>query len=302
MNKPMWVDLQVNGHNGVDYSSPELTADEIIRSAEELYNSGTEIFLPTIVTSSDELYRRNLPLIKNTVEKYGIGKNIPGIHMEGPMLTVKGSHNPEYIQPCSADKIQEYFDISNGFIKLMTLSADAENAELAIKKAKELGVVVGLGHHEANYSQVAMAASVGASVLTHLGNACPNMVGRHENPLLSGLAEDSLSAMIITDGHHLPAELIKIILKVKGSKKVIVTSDACSLCGSKPGRYQLWGNDAVLEVNGKLHNPSKNCLVAAAATLSMCMDFLTSLDILSNEELLDVGRNNALKLLGLGEK
>ncbi len=297
MNKPMWVDLQVNGHNGVDYSSPELTADEIIRSVEELYNSGTEIFLPTIVTSSDELYRRNLPLIKATVERYGIEKNIPGIHMEGPMLTIKGSHNPEYIQPCSADKIQEYFDISDGFIKLITLSADAENVDAAIKKAKALGVIVGLGHHEANYSQVAMAVNAGASVLTHLGNACPNMVGRHENPLLAGLAEDNLSAMIITDGHHLPAELIKIILKVKGSKKVIVTSDACSLCGSKPGKYEIWGNNAVLEPNGKLHNPSKNCLVAAAATMSMCMDFLASLEILSEAELLDVGRNNALRLL-----
>ena len=297
MSNPMWVDLQVNGHNGVDYSSPNLTEEEIIRSAEELYNSGTEIFLPTIITSSDNLYRRNLPLIKKTVDKYGIEKNIPGIHLEGPMLTVKGSHNPEYIQPCSAEKVQEYFDISEGFVKLMTLSADAENVVSAIKKAKKLGIVVGLGHHEASYQQVAIAANAGASVLTHLGNACPNMVGRHENPLLSGLAEDKLSAMIITDGHHLPAELIKIILRVKGSKKVIVTSDACSICGCKPGNYELWGNNAVLETNGKLHNPSKNCLVAAASTMGMCMDFLASLDILSEEELLDVGRNNALKLL-----
>ncbi len=301
MNNPMWVDLQVNGHNGVDYSSPFLTADEIIRSAEELYEAGTEIFLPTIVTSSDELYSRNLLLIKQTVEKYGISKNIPGIHMEGPMLMVKGSHNPEYIQPCSADKIQEYFDVSEGFLKLITVSADAENVDSVIKKAKELGIVVGLGHHMASYSQVAMAATAGASVLTHLGNACPNMMARHDNPLLAGLAEDRLTAMIITDGHHLPAELIKIIFRVKGSKNIIVSSDACSLCGCKPGKYELWGNQAILEKNGKLHNPDKQCLVAAAATLDMCMEFLRSLEILSEAELLDVGRNNALRLLKILE-
>ena len=64
-----WVDLQVNGHNGVDYSSPFLTADSIVKSIEELASAGTAVFLPTLITSSEELYRRNLPLIKNTVEK-----------------------------------------------------------------------------------------------------------------------------------------------------------------------------------------------------------------------------------------
>ena len=66
MNKKAWVDLQVNGHNQVDYSSMQLTEDEFVRSVEELLEAGTEVFLPTVITSSEELYRRNLPLIKNT--------------------------------------------------------------------------------------------------------------------------------------------------------------------------------------------------------------------------------------------
>ena len=51
--------------------------------------------------------------------------------------------------------------------------------------------------------------------------------------------------------------------------------------------------------DGKLYNPEKECLVAAASTMAMCMDFLSSLEILSEDELLAVGRNNALKLLGM---
>ena len=137
------------------------------------------------------------------------------------------------------------------------------------------------------------------SLLTHLGNACPNLLDRHENPLLAGLAEDRMTAMIITDGHHLPAELIRIILKIKGADKVIVTSDACSLCGYPPGEYSLWGNRAILTAEGKLFNPEKHCLVAAASTMGMCMDFLKNLQLLSEEECLKVGRKNALKLLKL---
>jgi N-acetylglucosamine-6-phosphate deacetylase len=238
-----------------------------------------------------------MPLIKHTVEKYGLQAHVPGLHLEGPMITAKGSHNPEYFQKCSAENVRKYVDISEGFIKILTFSADGENAAEAIAEAKKHGIIPSCGHHMATYDDIHRAADAGGRLLTHLGNACPNLVGRHENPLLAGLAEDRMKAMIITDGHHLPADLIKIIIRVKGVKNVIVTSDACSVCGYPPGEYDLWGNRAVLTADGKLYNPEKECLVAAASTMAMCMSYLESLDILTQDELLDVGRNNALKLL-----
>ena len=299
MNKAMWVDLQVNGHNGVDYSSPDLTVEEVARSARELYEAGTEIFLPTIITNAPELYQRNVPVIRQAVEKYGLQRNIPGVHLEGPMITSKGSHNPAYLMECSAENVRKLYDWSEGFVKLLTLSADSPGAPEAISAASDLGIVVSAGHHMAGYADIHRAADAGCKLLTHLGNACPNLIGRHENPLLAGLAEDRMTALIITDGHHLPADLVKLIVKVKGPEHIIVTSDACSACGFPPGRYQVLGNDAVLEPSGRLYNPEKQCLVAAAATMEMCMTFLRSLDILSEEELLAVGRTNALKLLGM---
>jgi len=291
--------LQVNGHNGVDYSDPQLTEEMFIRSAEELFAAGTEVFLPTLVTRSDEIYRRNIPLMKRTVEKHGLAKQIPGVHMEGPMITSKGSHDPALIRDCSAANVRHFFDLAEGFVKVLTLSADAPGIAEAIREAKKLGIVPSAGHHFAGYADIRRAADAGCTLLTHLGNACPNLLGRHENPLLAGLAEDRMTAMVITDGHHLPGELVKIILKVKGADKVIVTSDACSACGYPPGEYELWGNHAVLEPCGRLFNPEKQCLVASVATMEMCMRFLASLEILAPEELQKVGRTNALKLLGL---
>ncbi|MDR0931394.1 MAG: hypothetical protein LBM70_00020 [Victivallales bacterium] len=294
-----WVDLQVNGHNGVDYSDPQLTEEAFIRSCEELFAAGTAVFLPTVVTRSEELYRRNLPLIKRTVEKYHLEKQIPGIHLEGPMITSKGSHDPALIMECSAKNVRLYHEISEGFIKILTLSADAPGAEAAIREAVKLGIIPSVGHHFAGYADIHKATNAGCRLLTHLGNAAPNLVERHENPLLAGLAEERMDAMIITDGHHLPADLIKLILKVKGVDHVIVTSDACSACGYPPGEYELWGNRAILEPCGRLYNPEKQCLVAAAATMEMCMEFLRNLNVLSEAELQKVGRDNALKLLGL---
>ena len=105
--------------------------------------------------------------------------------------------------------------------------------------------------------------------------------------------------MIITDGHHLPGELVKIILRVKGVDRTIVTSDASSLTGFPPGTYRTLGNLAVLHPNGLLYNPEKKCLVGSASTISDCMKFLASLDILTDDELKRVGRDNALAVLGM---
>ena len=115
---------------------------------------------------------------------------------------------------------------------------------------------------------------------------------------VESITNPAYGAMIITDGHHLPGELVRIIIKVKGTDKVIVTSDASSPTGLPPGRYKTLNIDAVLEANGKLHIPERKCLAGSASTMAMCMNFLDSLDFLTCDELRMLGRDNALKILG----
>ena len=112
------------------------------------------------------------------------------------------------------------------------------------------------------------------------------------------MANDDLTAMIITDGHHLPADLIKCIVRVKGAERIIVTSDAAPIAGFPPGRYNCWGNDAVLEPDGLFHNPEKGCLVGSSASMKDCVNYLRSLNLLSEEELKMVSRTNQLKMIG----
>ena len=105
-------------------------------------------------------------------------------------------------------------------------------------------------------------------MLTHLGNGIPNLLDRHRNPVWAGLAEDSLTAMLIADGHHLPADVIKVMIRCKSPEKIIIVSDASPATGFAPGHYTVMGNDAILEPNGKLYNPHLQCLVGSASTSS----------------------------------
>ncbi len=303
MINPGWVDLQVNGHNGVDFNSDTLSADDFIRSAEELISTGTEIFLPTLITGKMSKLRRNAEIIHQAVEKHGLLRNIPGIHFEGPFISpvpgAVGAHDPECVLVPTPENVEELLNTAPGFVKIVSLGADAEGAAEAIALLRERNVVSSVGHHMANYAQVRSAADAGAKLLTHLGNGCPNMMDRHQNPLYAGLAEERLTAMIISDGHHLPGELVKIIIRAKGTDKVIITSDASSITGFPPGEYNTLGNPAILYPNGKLFNPEKQCLVGSASTISDCMKFLYSLDFLTQDELQRVGRDNALAILNM---
>lgn len=301
MFNPGWVDLQVNGHNGVDYSETGLTADKVLKSIEELLASGTDIFLPTIITGELDKLCRHASLIMETVEKNGLNAHVPGIHFEGPFISpapgAVGAHDPACVCIPDAENMEKLLDCVPGKVKIVTLGADVPNAADAIKFLRERHVAVSVGHHLADYEQVRRAADAGAKLLTHLGNGCPNMLDRHHNPVYAGLAEERLTAMIISDGHHLPGELVRIIIRAKGVDRTIITSDASSLTGFPPGEYNTLGNRAVLYPDGKLFNPDKQCLVGSASTISECMKFIASLDFLTQDELTRVGRLNALELL-----
>ena len=65
---PGFVDLQVNGFKGVDFSSPELTADDCAMVSDELQACGTAALLPTIMTAEMDLYQRNLSILADAIE------------------------------------------------------------------------------------------------------------------------------------------------------------------------------------------------------------------------------------------
>ena len=298
-----FVDLQINGYMGVDFSEPDLTQERFLKCAESILASGTCLFLPTVITSSEETYKKNIAVIHEAVFSHGLEKQIPGLHLEGPFISPEpgavGAHNPAYVAPPCTEFLDKLISFAPGFIKILTVAPEREGAIDLIRHATEKGIVVSMGHDLAAAKDVSDGAKAGAKLITHMGNGVPNMVHRHHNPIFAALACDEVTSMIITDGHHLPPEVIKCFLRVKGADRIIVTSDCASVGGLPPGRYSSLGNDAVLEPSGLFHNPVKKCLVGSSASVKKCMDFLASLELLSDEELDKVGYYNPLRMIGL---
>ena len=78
MSTKQYVDLQINGYMGVDFADPQLTADQFLATADHIFKSGTSLFLPTIVTSSREVYLRNLGIMYKAAESHGLFEKYSG--------------------------------------------------------------------------------------------------------------------------------------------------------------------------------------------------------------------------------
>jgi len=302
-----FVDLQVNGYAGIDFSSPGLTLSEVEMTARVLYQHGTLAFCPTVISSSMEIYRQALPVLAEAIQNQplpgaGQGSLLAGIHLEGPFISPEegavGAHPRQHVRGPSVTLFDELYALAGGQIALLTLAPELPGALELIRHACGREVTVSIGHTLANAAAIRAAIDAGASLSTHLGNGCPNFIHRHHNPLWPQLAAPELSAMLITDGHHLPAELVAVALAAKGPGRVIITSDSSPAAGCPPGEYTFFGTRGLLEPSGRLRNLESDSLAGSSATLLDCMNVLAGLSLFDESALWQVGRDNPLKVLG----
>jgi N-acetylglucosamine-6-phosphate deacetylase len=303
LSVPGFIDLQFNGYLEIDFSSPNLTKDDFIRVNRKLLKSGCAACLPTVITSSEDAYQHTFKLISKVMELPEFKGRLLGIHAEGPFISPTpgyvGAHNPDWVRKPDIDAFKRMQEWANGTIKILTIAAEMPGAVELTEYATSQGVVVSMGHHNATAEDIKACADAGAKLLTHLGNGIANELNRHRNPIWAGLAEDQVSAMIITDGHHLPPELIKLFIRCKGLDSIIVTSDASALAGMPPGEYYSMGNHVVLEESGLLHNPEKQCLVGSSSTIIECVNYLATQKLLMPEEIIQAAYYNPLKIIGI---
>jgi len=299
-----WIDIQVNGYVGVDFSAPGLTVADVRRATEELVRRGTAAYCPTVVTSDLERYEKNLPVLAAAMEEPDLEPHLLGIHLEGPFLSMdgRGAHQATLLRKPDAKLLDHWQTLAKGHVVLLTLAPELEGAEVLTRHAAASGIVVLLGHHVADGASIDRAVRAGARGCTHLGNGIPNLLPRHPNPIWSQLADDRLTGMFITDGHHLPSEFVQVALRVKGLDRCIITSDAAAIAGLPPGRYSgMGGVELVSEPAGRISLADSGVLAGSSATMADCMAWMRSWSHLDERDLRKLGRENPLRFLGVKE-
>ncbi len=238
-----FIDLQVNGFDGVDYNSPHTSHADIARSLRTQFATGTTRLLPTVITGSKEGMLgslRNLYAAKLALPE---GVAIEGFHVEGPHISSeegpRGAHPKQHVRPPDVEEYKGWQEATGGLIKLVTIAPEWPEAPAYIESLVGEGVTVAIGHTAANREQIQAAVNAGASLSTHLGNGAHSVMARHPNYLWEQMAEDRLNADFIVDGIHIGEAFLRVALRAKGIERSILVTDASSPAGAKPGRYML---------------------------------------------------------------
>ncbi|HET6739338.1 MAG TPA: amidohydrolase family protein [Kribbella sp.] len=274
---PGLVDIQLNGYGGMDVndaSRPESTLPQLVRA---LWAQGVTTVVPTIISADDATTTtlvRQAAAVRATdpVVAYGV----PGLQLEGPYLSsvegARGAHDPAVIRDPDPDEFDRWLAAADGAIAIMTLAPERAGAIELTRHLVARGVLPSVGHSMATAADIHAFAAAGGRLSTHLGNGLPAQVDRHHNPIWAQLTEDALTAGLIADGHHLPADTFQALVRAKGSERCVLTSDAAALAGCAPGDYQTAVGGAVtVAEDGSLRLQGTPYLAGSGASLLDCL-------------------------------
>jgi N-acetylglucosamine-6-phosphate deacetylase len=162
-----------------------------------------------------------------------------------------------------------------------------------------VGIVVAIGHTAASTQQIHDAIAAGAKTSTHLGNGAHAVLPRHPNYIWDQLAADELWASVIADGHHLPASVVKCVVRVKTPSRVVLTCDAGSLAGLPPGRYREWGTELEVLPGGKIVVPGTPFLAGSGTFTDVCVGNAIRMAGVSLEDAVEMATARPRELLGV---
>lgn len=258
---PGFIDVQLNGCGGVQFNdtAEAVTVEtlEIMQKANE--KSGCTSFLPTLITTSDDLMKQGVRVMREYLAKHP--NQALGLHLEGPWLNLvkKGTHNPEFVRKPDHELVQFLCDNADVITKV-TLAPEMVAPEV-ITALANAGIVVSAGHSNATTKEARIGFRAGITFATHLFNAMPYMSGRE--PGLTGAILDAneIYCGIIADGLHVDYINIRNAKRLKGDKLCLVT-DATAPAGANidqfifAGKTIYYRNGLCVDENGTLSGSS----------------------------------------------
>jgi N-acetylglucosamine-6-phosphate deacetylase len=236
------VDLQINGALGLAF--PDVQMGDLTRLTEIcdfLWEQGVDGFLPTIVTTSIENIHRSLAVwLEFIAHQPPNTAQVLGVHLEGPFLNPqkRGAHPEEFLLALTLDLVAKILSKYTEIVKVITLAPELDQTGTIVSYLRSLGIIVSLGHSQADFAQAEVAFAGGASMVTHAFNAMPGLHHRAPGLLGSALTQPHVKCGFIADGQHVHPAMLKLLLRSgEYSKGLFLVSDALAPLGLPDGKY-----------------------------------------------------------------
>ncbi len=299
---PGFIDFHTHGGGGHPFLNT--TADEVIKGCEYHLSHGTTSIAPTISAADFSDMKCAVKDISEAKASGRFAGTILGAHMEGPYLSKKqcGAQCPTFITPPAPSDYEELIKEYGKDIVRWTYAPENDENGAFCKYLTSNGILASAGHTDAVYADMDKAIENGCNLITHL-YSCTSTVTRSGGFRSLGVIEsaylrDELICEIIADGKHLPPELIKMIIKIKGEDKVIPVTDSLALAGTKEKSGTMGGTDYIIE-DGVCKLCDRSAFAGSIATADVLLKVLTKECDIPVERAVRMMTENPAKLLNV---
>lgn len=233
---PGFIDTQVNGGGGVLFNAaPTVATIAAIGEAHAAF--GTTGFLPTLISDDLDVVDAAMRAVEAAIDRGVPG--VLGIHLEGPFLAGarKGIHDASKFRRLDSAAVRLLSSLKRGRTLVTVAPEQASCVELAALVAA--GVIVAIGHTDADYRTTRLALAAGATGFTHLFNAMSPFGHREPGATGAALEDQTSYCGIIVDGIHVNPAALRIALRARPKDRFMLVTDAMPTVGSPDPTFLL---------------------------------------------------------------
>ncbi len=299
---PGFIDLHGHGGGGAGFDDGE----QSIAAALAVHRAhGTTRSVISLVANPVESLVESLRLVARLAAD---DPTIVGAHLEGPFLAParRGAHAAEQLLAPDEDVVEILLSAAAGSLVQVTIAPELPGALDAIRRLAGAGVVVAVGHTDADEGTTHAAFDAGATMLTHAFNAMPGIHHRAPGPVAAAFDDERVVLELILDGVHVNPSVARIAFRSAPHRVALVT-DAMAAAGSADGFYRLGSlnvtvKDGIAVLNGTstIAGSTLTQDVALRTALAAGIDESAAIEALTATPARALGRQSEWGMLAAG--
>lgn len=244
---PGFVDIHVHGCFGAMFGD---NLEELNRATRYHGLHGTTSILPTTASAGSD---RVLATVKTIAEAMRVGNDgarVLGAHLEGNYFNPKcaGAQNPEYLFAAAPENYMPM--VETGAVKRVSAAPEIGGVLEMARRLSAQGILMSVGHSDADYDMMMAALDAGFSHVTHIYNAVSMLSNCYYYPQVgvceTALLHDEFTVEAICDGRHVPPQLLRLMYKIKGPDRFHAITDAV-FSGAPDGPCDEYGMSCLVE-------------------------------------------------------
>ena len=239
---PGFIDIHTHGAGGHDFMDG--TPEAFIESAVKHAQYGTTSLVPTAASGALHELEIMFKAYTSAKKRQYDGADFLGLHLEGPYFSQsqKGAQDARHIKNPDKKEYNSILKMTDNIVR-WSIAPELNGALQFGKLLSERGILPSIAHSDATYADVVKAFENGFTHVTHLYSATSTVkrinLYRHAGVVESAYLIDGMTVELIADGSHLPAELIKLVYKIKGPDKTVLITDSMRAAGMPEGESVL---------------------------------------------------------------